>query len=236
MMDELFRSGTLEMSSSPLETLAAPSLWTDVLLNRILFTVSLLLILYHLLDLFRLTPPLLYSYSRTRGAEAMEQSFGTARVRNRIAISLTLPFCLILDRFQVLRPAYTDALPAEWSAPVTIGLVLAFLILRGMCYLFFKVGRFGKKTAVTLRHNLYNYLMLVLPILLLETAFLVSFHAPEELSCSIMRWTISGIWAFAVWRTGQILHAYCSGFSTFLYLCGLEILPAAVLVAVVVNF
>ena len=121
-MDEIFRSGTLEMSSIPLEVLETPLRWSDVLTNRILIIVSMVLIMHHLLDLFRLTPPLLYSYSRSRGAEALEQSLGTARVRNMIALSLTLPFCLILDRFQALRPAYMDAVPAAWSVPVTIGL------------------------------------------------------------------------------------------------------------------
>ena len=56
-MDEIFRSGTLEMSSTPLEAVVEPSLWTDVLTNRILVVVSMLLIMQHLLDLFRLTPP-----------------------------------------------------------------------------------------------------------------------------------------------------------------------------------
>ncbi len=235
-MDEIFRSGTLEMSSTPLEAVVEPSLWTDVLTNRILLVLSLVLILHHLLDLFRLTPPLLYSYSRSRGAEALEQSLGTARVRSSIALSLTLPFCLILDRFHVLRPAFMDMIPAEWSAPATIGLILAYLILRRLCYLFFRLNRLDKKTATLARHNLYNYLMLVLPILLLQAAVMVLVHVPDETACSVMRWTLIAVWVFAIGRTGQILHAHCSGFSTFLYLCALEILPASVLVAVVVNF
>ena len=191
-MDEIFRSGTLEMSSTPLEAVVEPSLWTDVLTNRILLVLSLVLILHHLLDLFRLTPPLLYSYIRSRGA--------------------------------------------EWSAPATIGLILAYLILRRLCYLFFRLNRLDKKTATLARHNLYNYLMLVLPILLLQAAVMVLVHVPDETACSVMRWTLIAVWVFAIGRTGQILHAHCSGFSTFLYLCALEILPASVLVAVVVNF
>jgi len=235
-MEEIFRSGTLEMSASPLETLASPACWSDVLLNRILILVSIALIMRCLLDLFRLTPPLLYSYSRSRGAEALEQSLGTARVRNRIAFCLTLPFCLILDRFHVLRPAFMDTLPAGWSVPATVGLVVAYLILRSLCYLFFRFNRLDKKTAAIARRNLYNYLMLVLPVMLLLTAGLLLARVPEETACSVMRWTLSAVWVFALGRTGQILHAHCSGFSTFLYLCALEILPAAVLVAVVVNF
>lgn len=235
-MDDLFRSGTLEMSSSPLETLAAPALWSDVLANRILILVSILLILNHLLDLFRLTPPLFYSYSRARGAEALEQSMGTARVRNRIALSLILPFCLILDCFHVLRPAFIDTLPAGWSAPATIGLVLAYLILRSLCYLFLRGRHLDQKIATTVRRNLYNYLMLILPILLLQAAVMLLVRVPDETICSVMRWTLTAVWAFAIGRSGQILHAYCSGFSTFLYLCALEIIPAATLVAVVVNF
>jgi hypothetical protein len=235
-MDEIFRSGTLEMSSTPLEVLEMPLRWSDVLTNRILVVVSMLLIMQHLLDLFRLTPPLLYSYSRSRGAEALEQSLGMVRVRNMIALSLTLPFCLVLDRFQALRPAYMDLIPAGWSVAATVGLVLFYLILRALIYLICGIRRFGPKAVHVVRHNLYNYMMLALPILLLETAVLLLAHVPEAVSTSVIRWTLSALWAFATWRTGQILHAYCSGFSTFLYLCALELLPAAVLVAVVVNF
>lgn len=235
-MDEIFRSGTLEMSSSPLETLAAPVLWSDVLVNRILILVSIVLILNHLLDLFRLTPPLLYSYSRARGAEALEQSMGATRVRNRIALSLILPFCLVLDRFHVLRPTFVDTIPAGWSVPVTLGLVLSYLILRDLCFLFFRGRHLDKKTAAIARHNLSNYLMLALPILLLQTAGLLLARVPDETICAVMRWTLLAVWAFFLVRSEQILHAHCSGFLTFLYLCALEILPAATLVAVVVNF
>jgi len=235
-MDEIFRSGTLEMSSTPLEAVAAAPAWSDVVLNRVLVIVSIVLIMRQFLDLFRLTPPLLYSYSRSRGAEALEQSLGMERARNRIAINLILPFCVILDRFQALHPAFLDTLPAFWGVPATIGLLIGYLILRALCYLACGIRRYGTKAVHTVRHNLYNYMMLALPILLLETAVLLLAHVPEEVSTSVIRWTLSVLWAFATWRTGQILHAYCSGFSTFLYLCALELLPAAALVAVVVNF
>ena len=53
-MDEVFRSGTLNMSASPYEGLAADSLWTDILTNRILAVAAVVLMMVHLLDLLRL--------------------------------------------------------------------------------------------------------------------------------------------------------------------------------------
>ena len=235
-MDEVFRSGTLNMSASPLQGLAAEPLWTDILLNRILAVVAVALLILHMLDLFRLIPHLLYCYSRARGAEALEHSLGTARLRNLLAFSFSLPFCLVLDRFAVLRPTFWNVIPPAWSAPATIGLVAAFVIVRALFHAFFRPRRMSGEVVTTLRHNLYNYLLLMVPLMLLVTALLLIFPIDEALGRTILRALIAAIWGLSTLRSGQILAAHGAGLSTFLYLCALELIPAALLVAVVVLF
>ena len=235
-MEEVFKSGMLNMSASPLEGLAAEALWTDILLNRILAVAAVALLIFHLLDLFRLIPHLLYCYSRVRGAEALEHSLGTARLRNLLAFSFSLPFCLILDRFAVLRPAFWNAIPPVWSAPATIGLVAAFVLVRALFHAFFRPRRMSGEIITTLRHNLYNYLLLLVPLMLLVTAILMIFPIDDAPGRTLLRGLIAAVWGLSTLRSGQILAAHGAGLSTFLYLCALELIPAALLVAVVVLF
>lgn len=235
-MEEVFRSGTLNMSASPFEGLAAEPLWSDLTINRILAVAAVALILFRMLDLLRLLPQLLYSYNRIRGAEAIEHSLGTARLRNLVALSFSLPFCLILDRYAVLRPAFWEAIPPEWSAPATIGLVAAYILLRSLIHAIIHPRRMGSEVALTLRHNHYNYLLLLVALMLLLTAIAMAFRLDDTLVRTLQRVLIAAVWGFATLRSGQILITHGAGLSTFLYLCGLEILPAALLVAVVVFF
>ena len=233
-MEEVFKSGTLNMSASPLEALGTTPLWADVLTNRILAVVAVFLLVLLLPELFRLIPHLLYCYGRARGAEALEHSLSTAHPRNLLAVSFLLPFSLILDRFAVLRPAFWSVIPPTWSAPATLSLAVAFVLVRAIFHGFFHPRRMNGEVVATLRHNLYNYLPLLLPLMLLVAAVLMIPSLDESVGRTVFRGLIAAVWGFATLRSGQILAAHGAGFSTFLYLCALELIPAALLVAVVV--
>jgi len=235
-MEEVFKSGTLNMSASPMPVLGTEALWADVLTNRILAVVAVVLLVLLLPELFRLIPHLLYCYGRSRGAEALEHSLSTSHPRNLLAFSFLLPFSLILDRFAVLRPAFWSIIPPVWSAPVTLGLVVAFALVRAIFHGFFHPRRMSGEVIATLRHNLYNYLPLLLALMLLVAVVLMIPSLDESLGLMVFRGLIAAIWGFATLRSGQILAAHGAGFSTFLYLCALELIPAALLVAVVVLF
>ncbi|MBR6183574.1 MAG: DUF4271 domain-containing protein [Bacteroidales bacterium] len=234
--EEIFRSGTLEMSTQPWDGLAQAPLWTDLTVNRVLCLVAIVLMVANLLDYFRLVPSLLFCFNRSRGAEALEHSLGLARVRNLSGIVYGLPFCLILDRFGVVRPEFWDRIPPTWQAPAMIGLMAAFMFVRDLCYLLFRPRRVYGEPYATLRHNVFNYLLLLVPLLLVTVAVITAFRLSPELAVYILAGEIALAWLFGLTRSAQILHNRCSGLSTFLYLCALELLPAAILVAVVLLF
>ena len=223
--EEVFRSGTLEMSTQPWDGLAQAPVWTDFATNRILCLVAIVLMVANLLDYFRLVPSLLFCFDRSRGAETLEHSLGLARVRNLSGIVYGLPFCLILDRFGVVRPDFWDRIPAAWQALAMIGLMGAFMFVRDLCYL-----------VAALRHNIFNYLLVLVPLLLVTVAVITVFHLPQQLAVCLLAGEIALAWLFGLTRSAQILRNRCSGLSTILYLCALEFLPAAILVAVVLIF
>jgi len=233
---ELFRSGTLEMSAEPWPTAGTGVLWTDFTVNRILACAAVLLLLLNLLDFFRLVPYLIYSYDRSRGALDLEHNMGLARSRNLISLCFLLPACLIADRYALMRPHFLAEIPPQWSVAATAGLLLGLLFVRDLCYLLFRPRRLGGELLAALHHNPGNYIILLSVLMLTTVGFCSAFHAPDTLVRTILLWETAAVWLLNMVRSTQLLAAKVSGFSTFLYLCGLELFPAALLVTVVVLF
>ena len=234
--EEVFRSGTLEMSAQPWDGLAQAPVWTDFATNRILCLVAIVLMVANLLDYFRLVPSLLFCFDRSRGAETLEHSLGLARVRNLSGIISGRPFGLVLDRFGVVRPDFWDRIPPAWQAPAMIGLIAAYMLVRDICYLVFRPRRVYGEPYAALRHNVFNYLLLLVPLQLVTVGVITAFRLSPQLAVYILAGEIALAWLFGMTRSAQILRNRCSGLSTFLYLCALEFLPAALLVAVVLIF
>lgn len=234
--EEVFRSGTLEMSAQPWDGLAQAAAWTDLPVNRVLCLVAVVLMTINIIDYFRLFPSLLFCIDRSRGAETLEHSLGLARIRTLSAIIYILPLCLAFDRYQIIRPAFWSAIPAAWSAPAMIALFCAYLLVRDLCYLALRPRRLSGESFAALRHNPFNYLLLLAPVLFLTMAVVAIFHLPQDVAKYLFLGEILLVWLVSLVRSGQILRKRCTGLSTFLYLCGLELLPAAILAAAVMFF
>lgn len=233
---EIFKGGSLEMSADPLSGWVEAPVWRDLLSTRILAVVAIILLLINLPDLFRLIPHLLYSYDRPRGAADLEHSLGLARTRNYTALCYALPFCLIADRYSLMQPRWLSALPAEWHAPATLGLFVAFLLLRALAYFLWRPHRLRGEQYATLQHIPYNIFILLVAVMLVTVSLLMVFRSPDATVRTVLLWEIAVFYVFSQIRSSQFLAASGMGFATFLYLCALELLPAASLVAVIELF
>ena len=156
------------MSASPAGGLAEAVPWGDLLTNRILAVLAVFLLILNLSELFRLAPHLLYSIDRSRGSADLEHSLSLARSRNTTALCFALPFCLAADRYALFRPGFWSAIPAQWSAPATIGVLAAFLLLRAFCFALMRPRRLSGEETATLRHLGYNYFILMAALTLLS--------------------------------------------------------------------
>ena len=81
---------------------------------------------------------------------------------------------------------------------------------------------------------LRDYIILLSILLLATVGLCAVLRLPDPVVRSVLIWETAAVWLFDMVRSAQLLAAHVSGFSTFLYLCGLEIFPAALLVTVVV--
>lgn len=232
MLDgELFRQGRLEMSTAPLPEFPTPAEWNDLLPNKIAIVLSVVLVLIYLKDIIRLIPPLLYALDRKRGGESLEYNVSAARMRNTVALIYTLPFCLIADYCGAYRPGFWSMVPPEWSSAATLGVMLAYFLLRRLCYAAIRPGKMSAESLATLKHSLYNYFIALVSVAVPTIGILPLFSVREDIISTVFLALTGLAFAFATVRAWQILKSRRSPLPTILYLCGLEILPAAAVVA-----
>lgn len=228
---DIFIQGKLEMSAVPVQEAAQAMLWDDFLLNRVLVVAAVLIGIAGLRDLLRLLPELLYCFSRPRASVSLEYNTSVVRMRNTAALISILPFCLLADRFGLFRPELWSAVPEEWSAPATVGVFLAYLLLRTVCSALIRPPRLSGTAADAVRRSPWNYFILLTLLMLLTVGLLYIFRPSDTVVRITLYAETALFFLLYLLRSGQILASCFSGLTTILYLCGLELLPAAVLAA-----
>lgn len=234
MLEDIIKPGTLEMSAVPVPPSGIGLAWGDLLVNRLLVVAAVFLFLITFRDIIRILPDLLGCIDRARANVSLEHSLNVARTRNMVAWETALAFCLLIDRFDLYSPDFWQAIPDQWSTPATIGILLAFLIIRHLLFILLKPVRISQEGANTIHHTPYNYFIISTAVLLATAGLMAVFHCPDHVIRSVLLWETAGLYFLTLVRTGQIISYYCSTFATFLYLCGLELLPAGLLIASVV--
>ena len=228
---DIFIQGKLEMSAVPVQEAAQAMLWDDFLLNRVLVVAAVLIGIAGLRDLLRLLPELLYCFSRPRASVSLEYNTSVVRMRNTAALISILPFCLLADRFGLFRPELWSAVPEEWSAPATVGVFLAYLLLRTVCSALIRPPRLSGTAADAVRRSPWNYFILLTLLMLLTVGLLYIFRPSDTVVRITLYAETALFFLLSLLRSGQILASGFSGLTTILYLCGLELLPAATLAA-----
>lgn len=228
---DIFIQGKLEMSAVPVQEAAQAMLWNDFLLNRVLVVAAVLIGIAGLRDLLRLLPELLYCFSRPRASVSLEYNTSVVRMRNTAALISILPFCLLADRFGLFRPELWSAVPEEWSAPATVGVFLAYLLLRTVCSALIRLPRLSGTAADAVRRSPWNYFILLTLLMLLTVGLLYIFRPSDTVVRITLYAETALFFLLSLLRSGQILASGFSGLTTILYLCGLELLPAAALAA-----
>ena len=228
MTGEPFTSGQLLLPETPPEVLQAPEpafSWAASLL----VALSVLLFLLTLRSFLSILPYLADSVFRARGSAALEGSVRVSRDRNLIAAVFLLPAFLLIYRYRLVDIAWFDTLSPDFRLLAVAGVFLGFLVLRFLLYLWLRPRRRldEYQTAYRTGYTLFIFLM----ILSLATVGILYLLGAPDLTVKSFLLAETGV-AFLenLLRRGQILSAFCKPLTTFLYLCALELLPAALLV------
>ncbi|MGM9741241.1 MAG: hypothetical protein ACI3ZP_11615 [Candidatus Cryptobacteroides sp.] len=206
--------------------------WSDSPANTGLMLVSILLMLLYMSKFLRLIPYFSAGMFRWKVLAELERNMRLARERDSLVFPAFIIFCTILSRFSVLVLPPAEALSPELKTLSVFGLVAAVLLIRKLLYIVvpsgkMKINRDSLATANGAGRDFFIMLTLILTIILFAATFLQRW---EMLLGDIVLYVIAAFWAFFILRKMQILSADAGLLRAILYLCSMEIPPAAMLV------
>jgi len=223
-----FPSGQLLLPDTPPEAVeAAGSGFSQI--ASLLVAVSVLLFLLSLRSFLNVLPYLADSVLRARGSAALENSVRVSRDRNFVAAVLLLPAILLAYRYRLYDIAFFDTLSPDFRILAVAGVFIAYLLLRYILYRWFEPQRRREDYQMAYAGG-FTFFILLMILVLPTVGFLYVFGASDMTVKTFLLVETGIMYLLYLLRNAQILSGFCKPLTTFLYLCALELLPAAVLV------
>ena len=228
MWQELFQSGSLLLPESPSPApLSAESGFP--LSANILTLVFVLLLIMQLKRFFELVPSLLDSVFRARGSFQLENSYRLSHDRTVLSLTFIIPAVLLVFRYRLYNPAFLQGLDSNLYLAAIVGLTLGYILLRLVLFLWLRPRKY--RDQYNLAGRLFFTFFILLMLLVLTTVGICVLVGVNDFIIRDLIYIESAfVYGIFLVRRAQILSLFCNPFRTFLYLCGLEFFPTALLV------
>jgi hypothetical protein len=231
MLASPFKTGELLLEQTPSPVTGAAG--TPPMLLGILVTVFVVLALVEIRNFLHVGPFLWDTVFRARGYSVLENNVRVARERNQLALLLVLPAILFIYRYRLYNPRFLQTFSDNWRLAAVAGVFIAYLLVRLLLYLILKPRRRADLFRMAHRAGFTYFVLLMLPALA-GVGILFLCRANDFIIRTFL-FSITGVvYLIFLFRKTQILALSCNPLLTFLYLCGLEILPTGALVATAV--
>lgn len=230
-MGEAFTSGALVMPTDVVPGgAAALSRWGDIPLNGWFIVLSALSLAVDANGLYYIFPDLCKCATRWRWNLTADASMQFSRERDILAMLMLLPVTVAVSRFGMISPAFLDKVPDTWRTLAVFGIIAAYLIVRFMNFILLRY-RARRVSNYQVAHTAAKNIFLVFALVLLCTVGLMWACGAGDAAIRLAGiLEVSVFYVIALWQKIQILGTSCNPFSTFLYLCALEIIPGGLLI------
>ena len=206
------------------------------MLFNTLVLISFLICILPLRRFVGIFPSLMACLVRWKESINLDASVQLSRDRDIMAIAMVMPFCLTAGKFALYSPSWTGQFGADGKLGITIGAILAYILLRKGLEHVLRGKKINQKTYRTACKSSHTF-FIILTLLLMAMGGFMSFANVDPMDIkNAMLWVSAAIYAIFLLRKTQIFISSCSFFSGFLYLCALEILPTGALVASALIF
>ena len=228
MQYDPFQSGQLLLPDTPSAALAGTGEGLSMVAS-LLVVVSVLLFLLALRSFLNVLPYLSDNILRARGSAALEGSVRVSRDRNLVAAVFLIPAILLIYRYRLVDADILDTLTPDFRLLAVAGLFLVYVIVRYLLYRWFKPRRRYDEYQKAYRTG-YTFFILTMMLALVSVAVCYILRLPDSTVKTVLLVESGALFLLYLLRKGQILSLSCKPLTTFLYLCALELLPAAILV------
>ena len=231
--EEAFRAGYLQMPTVPTAGIQTTYPWAEYPVNTILVVAAVVFFLI-VLDSFLHSAPYVFScLTRPRDNFRIEDSVPLVRSRNWTFFSMLLPFSLIASRYGFFDLDIIMEQPAEWKSLLVYAFFLLFILLRFIIYKIATPIRGNLETYRVAHRSAMNFFIPYTILLLVTTAVLKLLNVDQSAALQVFLWETAVFYFLYLLVKTQIFASSYGLLRTFLYLCGLEFLPAAALAAAI---
>ena len=195
----------------------------------LLVAVSVLLFLLALRNFLNVLPYLADNVFRARGSAALENSVRVSRDRNIVAAVFLIPAILLVYRYRLVDVAWFGTLSPDMRLVAVAGVFVGYLVIRFLLYRWLRPRRRYDDYQMAYRAG-YTFFILLMMLALATVGVCCVLGVPDETVKTILLVETGVTFLLYFFRKGQILSLSCKPLTTFLYLCALELLPAALVV------
>ena len=210
--------------------LSSTPAWDEIPINRNLIVAMVLIGLLGLKEVFNLMPALLDIFSHTKASMWLEYNKSAVRRRDIVAMLCIVPFCMLVDRFELYCPIFWIIIPPEWRVVASLAVFIIYIGMREIFGLLLALFSRDHLSKSIVRNGIKNYFILLCIVSLISAGVLTGLRLDDVVVRICLYVEITCIYLMFLIRSVEILKATSSSFATILYLCGMEILPATVLV------
>lgn len=217
-----FPNGRLLLPTQPPRAMSRPELWSQDPVNVGLTLLCLALSIVFLRDFFILWGPVLRCIALAKPNLELEYNIQLSRTRNRTVLVCGIAFLLMADRFALISPTL-------WISAV---LLAGYILHHSLIAYILPWKRVPQNNRATVSHLIFTFGIVLTFLMLLTTALWLIARWSDETMRLVLLVECAAVYLLVLVREWQILRLSCNPFAAFLYLCSLEVVPLAALVAV----
>lgn len=231
-VEEAFRTGALEMSTKIEEGILQASVNSPAeVITSVVIAFTGLIFLFNLGSFVRLLPKISGALVNKNIGYGIEHNERSSASRNLFALLISVPLCFVFDTLDLLRNSFLEGMDHHWRSMILIAVLVVYYLLRLLLSKYPRPRRCSLDAWSSVNKGWLNgYILAALAGLTLTLLFHI-IGIPIAGMRVIFIVIFSIFIALGLFKDYQIMREYCSVLGSILYLCGLEILPTAALVA-----
>ena len=197
---------------------------------------SLVLCMVYLRTIVTITPSLVACIFRGKETINLEESASLARMRNIVFMLMLLPASIFVSWFNEACLDFAAGMSPALRYAVYLGIIALYAGTKAILNRALRPSGAGEKLWAACLHSFRNYIV-IMTVICLSTAGIMELFGAQDATVRLVTLIAAGAgYMVYLLRRMQVFASFRGLFSSFLYLCALELLPTGLVVAAAVIF
>ncbi len=229
--DSAFVSGSLVPDNAPAMHDATPDDSDSNTVSDTVIALTAIVSILYMRQILGILPMIAGCMLRWKENLNIEYNVKSKMVRDRLAIILIPAYAALVSGYGLWHLPFMDRYGDLPDFLFTTGAFLLFLSVRMLLCRIMRPSRMNHKVWKAGNDSFFSFFISAVLLSMATAAVMWVAGCGTDVRGMAVTWISGAVWLLFLFRKVQIFRNSCSLFSAILYLCSLEILPMAILVA-----